>query len=245
MRSRIGISTTVYSKRYLAVAWKNRAALEDYERRGFGQFVYLTICAHLEGVLAELIRKRLQSIRHMVRWEKLPPMNLTVGKQQHACDVKPIYESLFRLLDSLADKSHTAPLNRLMEHYDILFSPALREVVGKNLHEDLTALAQLRNLFAHGREFFLEFDGPFDGHATLDANPIQAPALRLHRVGIIKDLTISGQNHDVFQSAFYSDDALLYFYSAVRAVEQKLSASVTFLLEKHFWTVDPLPDLKA
>jgi hypothetical protein len=151
----------------------------------------------------------------------------------------------FVLSISLADQSHTAPLNRLMEHHNMLFSPSLLDLLGKDLHADLLALAQLRNLFAHGREFFLEFDDPFAGHATLDANPIQAPALRLHKAGIIKDLKITGQNHDVFQSAFYSDDALLYFHSAVRQIEQKLSANVTFLPEKRLWTVDPLPELTA
>jgi hypothetical protein len=58
MKSRTWISTTTYSKAYLAVAWEKRHELKDYKRRGFAQFVYLTISAHLEGVLAELLSKR-------------------------------------------------------------------------------------------------------------------------------------------------------------------------------------------
>lgn len=247
MASRMWISTTLYSKRYLAVAWKHRGELQDYERRGFGQFIYLTLCAHLEGILAELVRKRLHSITHMVRWETLPPMKLQQGEQTHACDLKPLYESLFGIVDSIANQSHTAPLTKLVDLHNSLFSPPLRDVVGKELHEDILALASLRNLFAHGREFFLEFDDGFaeDATATLNANPIQPSALRLHRAGIIKDLKITGQNHDEFHSAFYSDSALLYFYTSVQEIGQKLIQSVTFLPEKQLWTVDPLPDLTA
>ncbi len=247
MGSRTWISTTLYSKRYLAVAWKHRAELQDYERRGFGQFVYLTLCAHVEGILADLVRKRIRSIRHMVRWESLPPMNFKLGEQKHLCDIKPLYESVFRIVDSIADQSHTAPLTKLVELHNVLFSPPLRDVIGKDLHEDLLALASLRNIFAHGRELFLEFDNSFgeSATATLDTNPIQRPALRLHRAGIIKDLQITGLNHDEFHSAFHSDGALLYFYTVVRQIEQKLIQNVTFLPEQQMWTVDPLPDLTA
>jgi hypothetical protein len=53
MESRIWISTTTYSKAYLAVAWERRKQLKDYEARGFAQFVYLTLSAHLAAVFAD------------------------------------------------------------------------------------------------------------------------------------------------------------------------------------------------
>ena len=70
------------------------------------------------------------------------------------------------------------------------------------------------------------------GYASLDSNPIQRPALRLHAAGIIKDLKIPDQTHDDFQSSFFADEALLYFYCAVEQIEQKLLDNVTFLPEK-------------
>lgn len=247
MPSRTWISTTTYSKAYLAVAWQARHQLKDYERRGFAQFVYLTMSAHLEGVLAELLRKRCHSLRYMVRWEALPPMQFTQNKQKHLCDMKPLYESLLRVVSALEDESHTATLTKLIELYNVLFSPSVRDVVGKELHEDLLALASLRNLFAHGRDFFLEFENPFNvsAYASLDSNPIQRPALRLHAAGIIKALKITGQTHGDFQSAFFADDALLYFYHAVDQIEQKLSEAVTFLPEKSFSILSRLPKLDS
>ena len=247
MPSRTWISTTTYSKAYLAVAWQSRHQLKDYERRGFAQFVYLTMSAHLEGALAELLRKRCDSLRYMVRWETLPSMQFTQDKQKHLCDLKPLYESLLRVLTALEEESHTAPLTKLTELYNVLFSPSVRDIVGKELHEDLLALASLRNLFAHGRDFFLEFEDPFNvaAYASLDSNPIQRPALRLHAAGVIKDLKITGQTHGDFQSAFFADDALLYFYRAVEQIEQKLSEAMTFLPEKSMWHYPKLPKLEA
>ena len=246
-RARFWVSTATFSTLYLAVAWQTRHQLSDYERRGFGQFVYLTMSAHLESVIGELIRMRCLSLRYMVRWETLPPMEFTEGEQKHLCDLKPVYESLLRVVAALDDESHTAPLTKLTELYNVIFSPALREIVGKELYEDLQALASLRNLFAHGRGLFLEFEDPFNvsgGHATLDSNPIQRPALRLYAAGIIKDLKVTGQTYGDFQSAFYADDALLYFYRAVEQIEEKLFESVTFLPEK-MRHILKLPKLEA
>src|SRR5437867_1633294 len=103
---RTSISTTIYSEAYLTVAWKARGQLQDYERRGFGQFVYLTVCAHLESVIAELIQRRLLSIRHMLNWEAVPPKRYKKEDQLHHCDLKPIVDSLMRILTKVDKDSH-------------------------------------------------------------------------------------------------------------------------------------------
>lgn len=126
-----------------------------------------------------------------------------------------------------------------------MFSQSLKEVVGKELHEDLTALASLRNLFAHGRDLFIEFDAPFAEKATLDKNPLQKPAQRLHQVGIIKDFNITGQNYDEFQTLFFSDEALLHFYQAVQKIEESLMNSIRFLPDKAMPFLQKLPDFEV
>ena len=245
MPARLSISTTTYSKAYLAVAWKTRSELQDYERRGFGQFMYLTMCAHMEGVIEALIRNRLHSITHMVKWESLPPMQMKDGKHVQLYDLTPVYESLLNIVGEVKNESRNAPLAKLIQRYNMMFSLPIREVVGKDLYEDLQALAALRNLFAHGREFFLEFEDPFEAHASLDANPVQQATLRLHQAGIINNLKITGQNHPEFKSAFYSDDALLYFYRAVQQIHKILCGSVTFEPEAQLYRVPELPVLET
>jgi hypothetical protein len=94
----------------------------------------------------------------------------------------------------------------------------------------------------HGRDLFLNFEGQFTKrYAALDSNPIQPPASRIKRAGIIKDLKITGSNDKEFHPAFYGDEVLLYFYDAVQEIEEKLRANLTFLLEKGFPLIDLTP----
>lgn len=245
---RISISTTVFSKAYLATAWKDRGELQDYEKRGFGQFFYLTICSHLESVIAEIIQKRLESIQFMVGWETLPPIQFEVDNQIQEYSLSPVYTSLLSIVAQIKNDSHNAHLMRLIEIYNRVFSPSIRDVLGKNLYEDLMALASLRNLFAHGRELFFEIEDLSKdlskAKLTLDANPLHQPAQRLHEAGLIKNMNITGQNYSEFESVFYGDGALLYFYKVAKQIEERLKESVAFFPEKDFFTTPGLPELE-
>ena len=243
MPSRSWIPTPVFSRAYLAATWKHRAELKDYERRGFAQFVYLTICAHLENFLAQLIQGRLKSIRYLTNWEALAPETL-YSDGEHVCDRKPVYESLLRLVSSLSDETHLAPLIRLTERYNLFFQRPLRDVIGQDLHEDLLAIGALRNLFAHGRDLFLEFPDD-EGYATLESNPLQKPAVRLQKAGILTTLKVTGMNRPEFNATFYSDEALLYFYRAVERIQEQLTLSIDFLPEASGFPFSQLPKLEA
>lgn len=245
MASRIRISTTVFSKAYLAIAWKSRDDLTDYEKRGFAQFFYLTICGHVESLLSSIIKRRVNSIKHMLHWDKLPPMQFKNEDKIHYCELEPLVESFLRILSIVADDTENAPLSKLIDLYSKVFSQSLKEVVERELYEDLTALASLRNLFAHGRDLFIEFDAHFEGKATLDKNPLQKPAQRLHQVGIIRDFNITDQNYNDFQTLFFSNEALLHFYQAVQKIEESLMNSITFLPDKAMPFSQKLPDLEV
>lgn len=248
MTARAWISTTTFSRAYLLVAWKSRDQLKEYERRGFAQFFYLTICGHVEGLLASVIKSRLDSIK-MLRWHPIPPMQIKDGDTVHSCSFDPVVESMERIISTLSDDTESAPLARLIDLHSRVFPQPLSDIVGSDLHQDLNALASLRNLFAHGRDLFMKFDMKFDdplaGKATLDKNPLQLPAQRLQAAKIIKDFNITGQNYHDFQAVFFGDEALLYFYRAVQDIEKKLRAFCTFLPETMRVTFPTLPDLNA
>src|SRR5574341_571955 len=186
MSARASISTTVFSKAYLARVWESRHQLQDYERRGFAQFFYLTVCGHVESVLALVIKRRLNSIRFMLSWEKLGPVEFKDGDQLHLCALKPVVESLVQVVEALKVDADSAPLRKLIELFGRVFPQALKDVVGADLYDDLIALADLRNLFAHGRDLVMEFEDPFGGQGSLERNQLRIPAERLHRAGIIE-----------------------------------------------------------
>jgi hypothetical protein len=245
-RVRIGISTSNFNKAYIAVAWESRKNLEDYERRGFSQFFYLTICGHIENTLSAIIKARVHSIRYMFVWNTVPPLRYNHDGVDCQYDQKAVAESLLKIIAGVERDTESAPLSKLIElHNKVIFQKSLRDIIGPELWNDLDALASLRNLFAHGREIFVEFDAWLvEGKISLNGNPLQKPAKRLYHAGIIGDLNdITGQNCDDFHALFYSDEALLYFYQAVQQIEDSLASSIEFPPEKTRRFFIPLPDL--
>ena len=246
MNLRTSISTSTFSKAYLAPAWEQRAGLEDYERRGFVQFVYLTICGHLEDTLAQTIKKRCHSIKHLLQWDRLPPKEYRNNGVDQKCDQQPVWKSLLGLIGELERETLTAPLGKLIQLYNRCFDNSLKTVVGNDLYADLDAIASLRNLFAHGRNLYFDSDGiNLADPITLDSNPIQKPALRLHAMGIIGDLDFTHQNIEELRAAIYADDAILHFYNATRSIEQAVVDSIAFPPEKDSMFVRSLPDIVA
>jgi hypothetical protein len=246
MPARAHISTNTFSKAYLAVAWKSRNELQDYERRGFGQFFYLTICGHIESLLSVIIKQRVDSIKLMVRWDELPSWKYTVEGQVHNCKIDPLVESLWNIMSVMNSECENAPLGKLTELYNKVFSRKISEIIEKDLSDDLNALVSLRNLFAHGRDLFIDFDDSLE-KGNLDTSPLKKPAERLHLAGIIEISNLKS-NLVEFHSAFYSDKALLYFYNSVQRIEKKLLSSMDFLPEKvsiPIYLLSPLPDLET
>ncbi len=236
----------------LTIAWNVRHALTDSERRGFAQFFYLTISGHTESVLSKIVGARVSSIQSLTvqspRPSKLDTEEDLVSYLDHESSVR---QSFHGITSSLKAEVETAPLSKLLGLYKKVFQKSLRDVIGKELSEDLDALGALRNTMAHGRDLYLAFDeerrkpNEFFGPITLDGNPLKKAAERLKKSGILSICVsdIDTMNWDGFLSDFYCDDALLYFYRAVIQVEDKLRACSDDSFEVMSSYVPPLPDL--
>ena len=245
--NRIFISTNTFSKAFLTKAWESRSELLDYEKRGFAQFFYLTICGHVESLLASTISRRLGSINLAINKNDSPSMQYIQDDVTHECSLEPVFASIKKIIDSLQSETESSSLSRLIELHGRIFPQKLNGIVGAELSADLDALASLRNLFAHGRNLNMEFDVNDDSFfkGTLDGNAIMKPAQRLLKAGIIKNLEINGHNHHEFHAIFYGDNAMLYFYNAVLEIEEQLISSNTFLPEKYLHFYSKLPCLNA
>ena len=132
-KGRIFISTSVFNKAYLKRAWAERGALADYERRGFAQFFYLTICGHLESLIAEVIKARLRSIRTMLPWDQLGVMEYTKDGERYSCSLQPLVSSLFALLGSSEETAEQAPFEQLRKLYSKTLSGPWRMQSAQNL----------------------------------------------------------------------------------------------------------------
>lgn len=245
-RSKAFISSSTFGKAFLAKAWEARDELLEYERRGFAQFFYLTICGHIESVLMNCIKTRLNMIES-AHWEQVGPIECTVNNEKHLCPLNPVIASVRLMASRMKNKVETAPLSKLLQLYNEVFPAALSSVVGQELSKDLDALAKLRNIFAHGRDIFIEFEGEdlMNLKGTLDDNPLKYPAQRLQAAGIITSFNITGQNHHEFISIFFGDKAMLHFYGIIREVESALKENSSFLPEKMMFIIPELPELQA
>ena len=242
---RASISTSTFSKSFLAKAWDARKELLDYEKRGFAQFFYLTLCSHIESELAFTITRRLHFISRIVRWEDIPLMKWKNQEIEQECPLDPIIQSLKQITRRLEADVESAPLSKLIELFGRVFPESLRVILGPELFDDMDSLATLRNIFAHGRNLTMEFEGEdwSSLKGTLDGNALKKPAERLYRAGVIKGFDINGANYNDFHASFYCDDAMLYFYKAAQSIETQLESFTPFPPERSWVVQTKLPPL--
>lgn len=239
----ISTPTSMFGTAYLAVAWKDRSKLADGERKGFGQFFYVTICGYLEHFISELIRTRIRTLGGVPASLETQTMTHNFNLKDEVYSAKPLADSLSTLLDSIESELDNAPLQNLIKLHNRVFAATIRDRIGSDLSNDLNALADLRNIFAHGRAWRLNIDFQ-DGCGTPESTPIHSPAQRLHAAGILTELQFDGKTHIDFTNTFYSDDALLYFYNKVLEIEDKLLTTIDIPVEARWMdTLAKLPQL--
>jgi hypothetical protein len=249
MKPYSAVPTALYSSAFLAKAWEGRSQLNEFERRGFAQFFYATICGHLENVFAAHITARIRVALIVIKWDSFAPATLNDSGMIKQCSLQPVTDSIKSVLSHLLDELEVATLDKLTKLYATVFAKPLTDAIGLELHQDLKALAAIRNLFVHGRDFYLEFKDlgpvvPMKFELTLDSHPLQHAADQLYKASIIKRLDLDGTTHDELRAAFYSDEGLLYFHKAVREIEEQLKAHRDFQPENNFAHFTPLPPLK-
>jgi hypothetical protein len=238
--------TTGFNKSYIGTLWNARHELADSEKRGFAQFFYLTISGHVESVISKIISSRLDSIIRLP-FGILPPQEGSINGNPISCSVQPICDSLSNIILDLKAEVEVAPLNKLKSLYKRTFKRSLKDVIGEDRYRDLDALADLRNILAHGRDLHLEYSIDVDDAeiVTLDSNPLKKPIERLKKANILSMSVsdIDGMNWFDFLSVLYCDDALLYFYNAVKKIENELRELADNPFESFNLYIVPLPDL--
>ena len=217
--------SSINSHAFLSRMWLERDSLSEFERKGFAQFFYLTLCGHTESVIAEVIRNRLLSMRIAIRPDTIPPLNFKTGDHVETIPSAPLVESLLQLIQSVTREAQVAPLTKLIEMISKVFPGNLKDAIGASTYDDLQALASLRNLFAHSRDIILEFE--FQTNSISDWGALEKPIKAMKTAKLVPDRAFNGHNWNELVDIIYSDEALRYFHSAAQEVElalYKLSA---------------------
>ncbi|MDD5214092.1 MAG: hypothetical protein PHQ03_00950 [Methylococcales bacterium] len=228
-----------YGKSFIERVWNDRGSLDENEKRGFAQFFYINMCSHIEDVLMTIIEARLNSINTICEGHTrgiIPSIPWRVGNDEPQ-STKPLFESMQHITSKIKQKISKSALSGLIDSYNEVFPDGF----DKKLRCDLEALAALRNIFAHGRAIFVEFDT--DGNATLEKNPLEEPTKRLKTAGIITEDITSLNYSDSLIPQFFSDEAMFYFYSVVKDAEMEIRNKNSFCPESSFLHISKLPEL--
>jgi hypothetical protein len=236
------VSTTTFSRAYLQRAWETRSTLADNERNGFAIFFYLTVTGHVEATMVELMERRLMYTRSVVAQHRKGNFSWGNAKEEPDYPTLPIHDTLMSLVAHFVRRIDKAPLDALIELFQDVFAVQLPNMLG-DTHQDLKALASLRNVFAHGRDLWLRFNQDDDNLLSLEKNPLQLPAQRLLAAEVLTTLQFDARTHRDFQRAFFSDAAMLYFLGKAQEVENKLKGVLAFIPEKELPLMVSLPDL--
>jgi hypothetical protein len=200
--------------------WLERDSLSEVERKGFVQFFYLTLCGHTESVIAEMIRTRLTDVRIAIRPESVAPLKYNTNSHVEVVSSAPLVESVLQLAQATIREAQNAPLSKLIELIAKVFPGKLKDTIGATSHDDLTALAALRNLFAHSRDIILEFE--FGSGAITDWGALEIPIKVLRSAKLVPDGKFGGHNWPDLVDVVYSEEAMRYFHAATQKIEIKL-----------------------
>lgn len=238
------ISTTTFGRAYLQRAWESRSTLTEYERNGFAIFFYLTVTGHVEATMAELIERRLMYSRSVTNKLRDETFKWETQDDEPGYATLPIHDTLVSLISNFMRQLDRSSLNDLITLIQDVFAIKLSDLL-EEAYLDLKALANLRNVFAHGRDFWLRFNQNEANLLSLDDNPLQLAAQRLSAAKVLSTLKLDAWTHPDFQRALFSDAAMLYFLGRAREIESRLKGLLSFAPEHDIPLMVSLPDLHA
>jgi len=238
------IPTHVFGKAYLEKAWQTRKELNEEEFKGFAQYFYLTLCGHIEAVLVAIITARLNSIEHL-KWNSEQFMKCQNNGSEEYYSLNPVYKSIVNIAEKLANEVGVAPLGKLIELYNKVFSEKLNMVLEKEIYQDLDCLLTLRNIFAHGRSFVMEMEFAENSiyPVGFEGNTIHNIINRLTSLKLIVAEEMTGQNYTDYLFSMYTDSVMSHFYSSVEKMENILFNRIELEPEKWRYFVKSLPKI--
>ena len=223
MAGRISISTVVYSKAFIAKTWAIRAELEEYERRGFFQFLYITACGHVESIISDYLKAILLwpqiNIRKMSD-AGFPTREMTTDGI--TLNISTEYEQLAinRLIEKTKEDIDKAPFEKLMLLHQTIVGLPLKKIVGDDLFVHLRGLVSVRNLLAHGRQLYIDLDDFLLPDVGFEQHPLENAIKSLRQVNLFEGDHFRSAQPDDVKSVIYKDEVVIHFWNASAAIAE-------------------------
>lgn len=215
MPGRIGISSIVYSKAFISKAWAQRASMQEYELRGFFQFLYITACAHAEIVICDYLRSVLfLPINSINTTSKFPERKFVDNGTEFVLSTEPELRAVQRLLQRTVEELEKSSLERLEPLYRTIIGVTIRGTIGADLHDKLKGLVAVRNVLAHGRLLYINIDDSFIADASFEQHPFENAIKSLRQAAIFNEREAASLDANDLYSVIYRDEVLSHFWNA-------------------------------
>lgn len=151
---------TAFTDSFLEWAWSHRDDLNKNELSG----LHATVIIFANSTLEAIVLRTLQSALHFTDSElNNYYANRTTKRNSIEFSLQTEFLMLQRLKNNLEDSLDSAAFGKLNPLNKQILGMSLKDIVGPKLWEDWRALAELRNILAHGRA--ISFEG---NHETGD-----------------------------------------------------------------------------
>jgi hypothetical protein len=214
MQGKLGISSIVYAKAFIKGSWDKRASMEDYERRGFLNFLYITACGHAETVIADYLKSVLFiPIFGLTKTTDFPKRKVIEDGSENLVSTEPEQRAVQRLLERTTADLERAPMDRIESLHKTICGTTVREVVGPDLHDKLNGLLAVRNVLAHGRLLYVNFEDSGIPDSTFEQHPFENAIKCLRQSGLFNANAVPADANELY-SVIYRDDVIRHFWNA-------------------------------
>lgn len=214
MPAKLGISSIVYAKAFIKGSWDKRASMEDYERRGFFNFLYITACGHAETIVADYLKSVLFiPMFDLLRTTDFPKRKVIENGCETLVSTEPEQRAVQRLLERTTAELERSPMDRIESLHKTICGNTVREVVGADLHDKLKGLLSVRNVLAHGRLLYVTLEDSGVADSSFEQHPFENAIKCLRQSGLFNANAAPTDANELY-SIIYRDDVIRYFWNA-------------------------------
>jgi hypothetical protein len=221
MPGRLGISSIVYANAFIDKAWVQRTSMEDYERRGFFHFLYVTASGHAESIICDYLKSVLFLAKFPIDTTKAFQMRKSiVNGVEHLLSTEFEQRAIGRLLDRTNEELERASFERIESLHKTITGDSIRDVVGEELHDRFKGLVSVRNVVAHGRLLYVNFDESHQADPSFEQHPLEHAMKNLKRSKLFPADVTAVDANDLY-GLIYKDEILLHFWNASVSIGEK------------------------
>jgi hypothetical protein len=195
--------------------------MEDYERRGFFHFLYVTASGHAESIICDYLKSVLLLAKLPIHTGKaFQTRKLMVNGVEHLLSTEFEQRAIERLLDRTNDELERASFERIQSLHKTITGDSIQDIVGEELHDRFKGLLSVRNVVAHGRQLYVNFDDSLQADPSFEEHPLEHAMKNLKRSKLFPTDASAVDANDLY-GLIYKDEVLLHFWNASVSIGEK------------------------